>query len=138
MRLNIRRTALLLPLVVLAAACSDLNGPGGPIPRVRLTAPAEGAVLDAGADSLMVTGVATDDRMVVRITTEVTQGESGTEVEVPIAMSRAVAFSSVVHDIPIGNFTLTVQAYDADGRTGEQTVTLSRPGFSLLQAKGGE
>jgi hypothetical protein len=130
-----RHAALLLPLALLLAACSDLNGPGGPVPRVRITSPAEGEVLDTDADSLIFTGVATDDRLVVRITTEVTQGEDGTEVEVPIAMSRAVAFSGVAHDIPFGDFSLTVRAYDADGRTGQRTITLRRLGLALDRAK---
>jgi hypothetical protein len=130
-RTRARRFALLLPLAALVAACADLNGPAGAIPVVRLTAPADGTVLSA--DSVMITGVATDDRMVVRITTQVTSAGSGAgaEVDVPIAMSRAVAFSGTVHDLPIGDFSLTVRAYDADGRPGRQTVTLRRPGLEL-------
>jgi hypothetical protein len=110
-------------------ACSDLNGPGGTVPVVQLTSPADGTVLSA--DSVMITGVATDDAMVVRITTQVTRTESGAgaEVEIPIAMARAVAFSGTVHDLPPGVFSLTVRAYDAEGRPGRQTISLDRSGL---------
>lgn len=126
LRSQIGRAALLLPLAALAAACSGVNGPGEEDPVVQLTAPADGAVL--GADSVTITGVATDDAMVVRITTQVATVESGArpEVEVPIAMARAVAFSGTVHDLPPGGFSLTVRAYDAEGRAGQRTVALSR------------
>jgi hypothetical protein len=121
-----RRTTVLLPLALLLAACGDLNGPGGEAPVVQLTAPTAGAVVSV--DSVAITGVASDDRMVVRITTQVTQGA---EVDVPIAMARAVAFSGTVHGIPVGNFSLTVRAYDAEGRSGERTVALSRSGLAV-------
>jgi hypothetical protein len=127
-RTRTRRAALLLPLAALAA-CSGVNGPGGEAPVVQLTAPAEGAVLSA--DSVTITGVASDDHMVVRITTQVTAGGGGAaaEVDVPIAMARAVAFSGTVHDLPSGDFSLTVRAYDAEGRPGRQTVALHRSGL---------
>jgi hypothetical protein len=123
-----RRLAL-LPLAALAAACGDLNGPGGAAPAVQLTAPVDGTEIDA--DSVIITGVATDDAMVVRITTQVTRTGSGggAEVEVPIAMARAVAFSGTVHDLPSGDFSLTVRAYDAEARSGQKTIALYRSGL---------
>jgi hypothetical protein len=120
-----RAAALLLPLAVLLSACNDLNGPGGAVPVVDLSAPTDGTVLTA--DSLIVTGVVSDDRMVVRVTTQLTQATSRPEVEIPFGMARASAFSATVRDLPAGDFSLTVRAYDAEGRSGERTVALQRP-----------
>jgi probable HAF family extracellular repeat protein len=106
--------------MLVVAACSDLSGPGNSMPTVEITTPKTGTAIIG--DSVELTGIAHDDRLISRVTIQVA---TGAEVEIPISIDRSVAFTTFVHDLPLGEFSLTARAYDEDGHSGSHTVTLS-------------
>ena len=56
----------LIPLMLVVAACSDLSGPGNSMPTVEITTPKTGTAIIG--DSVELTGIAHDDRLISRVT----------------------------------------------------------------------
>jgi hypothetical protein len=102
-----RATASLVLLLALAA-CDNPFGADGDrsAPRLTLSSPAAGHLVDA--DSVVVEGVAQDNR--------------GVEQSVPITAGREASFAFTVRGTAPGEHTLLLRARDEAGNAGERTV----------------
>ncbi len=120
-----RPPAMALALAALTAlplaGCDDPLGSGGrgPTPRLALTSPAPGQVVDA--DSVVVEGTATDDRGVARVTFRL---NGGAELAAEVAPGREVAFRFVARGLRVGQNELEVLAYDEGERVAARKVAL--------------
>lgn len=109
--------AAILGLAALAACDSSTGQAADSVdPQITLTAPAAGALNGAEVE---VSGTATDNRAVARITWSL---NGGAEVEAPITEAPSVAFSFGV-TLAQGANTLRVTAYDAAGNVKSATVS---------------
>lgn len=109
-------------LLVASAACSDSTGGSPPdttAPAVRIDTPVNNSLTAAG--NVTVTGVATDDAGVSRVSYRV---NGGAETDVPITAGASVAFSFAVA-LASGDNTVQVLAYDLAGNTSSASVGTS-------------
>ena len=80
-------------------------------PRVTLSAPASAAC--TRVPSVLLSGTASDDDRVARVTYRL---NDGAENEMSIAVGATVTFSATI-SVPPGSTTITITAYDAAGNT---------------------
>lgn len=103
------------------AGCDNPFGSGdGSTPRLALSAPSAGQVVDA--DSAVVEGTATDDRGVARVTYRL---NGGAEQAAEVVPGREVAFRFVVRGLRLGANELEVLAYDDGDRVASRTLAIS-------------
>lgn len=111
-----------LALLLFVSACDNPFGSDADRaePRVTLSSPTAGLVVDA--DSVVVEGVAEDNRGVERVAYRL---DGGPEVPVQVEPARSVSFRVVLRDLTLGTHELEVLAYDAAERVGDRTVAFS-------------
>jgi hypothetical protein len=120
-----RRLAVLAAATLISAfasACSDSTGGSPPdttAPTVRIDAPQNNSATATG--SVTVTGVASDDAGVTRVSYQL---NGGAETDVPITAGVSASFSFPV-TLASGANTLRVLAYDAAGNTSSASVGTS-------------
>jgi hypothetical protein len=93
--------------------------PVGEDPVVTITIPTEGDVVSS---NVIVQGTATDDDEVVQLTYNLNDGP---EIDVTISLiGEDFGFSISAEDLLVGNNSITVLAYDAEGNVGSDTVNV--------------
>lgn len=103
------------------AGCDNPFGSGdGSTPRLSVSAPSAGQVVDA--DSAVVEGTATDDRGVARVTYRL---NGGAELAADFVPGREVAFRFVARGLRLGANELEVLAYDDGDRVATRTLAIS-------------
>lgn len=118
---SIPRRPLLLALTALLAACSDGGTGSGEPPDTRaptLSVASPTAGFATAASTVAVSGTATDDRGVTRVSYRL---NGGGEVEVPVTAGTSVSFAFTAA-LAEGANTLTVVAVDGAGNRAEAAV----------------
>lgn len=111
--------ALLLPLAALLS-CDDPSGPSADrkSPEISLSALAPGAVVTD--DTLVVEGVASDDRLVSKVSYRLDQAAGQV---LPTTPAAQVPFRFVLRDLALGEHQLDVVAVDGAGQETVERVT---------------